>query len=72
MSIEVKRHCSSSVRNTPDRVTFGDFTIAITDEDAKKFHLLLDNLYEGWKLSDMLGDLIAEGINAALEVQEDA
>ena len=42
----------------------------LLDEDAKKFHQLQDNLYEGWKLSDMLGDLIAEGIDAALEVQE--
>ncbi len=71
MTVEVKRHCSSSVRNTPDRVTFGDFTISITDEYAKKFHSLQDNLYEGWKLSDMLGDLIEKGIDAAMEAQED-
>ena len=67
MSIEVKRHCSSSIRNTSDRVTFGDFTISITDEDAKKFHQLEDHIYHGYKLTDILADIIDTGLDELLE-----
>ena len=31
--IEVKRNCSSSIRTTDDKITFGDFTIAIKGDD---------------------------------------
>ena len=47
--IEIKRNCSSSIRDDPvkDKLTFGDFTIVISEEDYRayvwlKFLLKLD------------------------------
>ena len=67
MSIEVRRHCSSSIRNTAEYVTFGDFSIRFTDEAAKAFHQLQDHLYNGWKLTDILVDIIDTGLSELLE-----
>lgn len=43
--IEVKRNCSSSIRTTLDKITFGDFTITI-DGDA----------FEMWRKVKQLAD----------------
>ena len=43
--IEIKRNCSSSVRNDPvkQQITFGDFTIRITEEDWQQFDFVLQD-----------------------------
>lgn len=43
--IEIKRKCSSSVRNDPvkKQITFGDFTLRITEEDYDQFDLILQD-----------------------------
>ena len=43
--IEIKRNCSSSVRNDPvkHQITFGDFTIRITEEDYDQLDLILQD-----------------------------
>lgn len=43
--MEVKRNCSSSIRTTLDKITFGDFTITI-DGDA----------FEMWRKIKQLAD----------------
>ena len=43
--IEVKRNCSSSIRTTDNKITFGDFTITI-DGDA----------FEMWRKVKQLAD----------------
>ncbi len=43
--MEVKRNCSSSIRTTLDKITFGDFTITI-DGDA----------FEMWRKVKQLAD----------------
>ena len=40
MTIEVKRNCSSSVRTTLDKVSFGDFTIVLDGEDFERWNKL--------------------------------
>ena len=43
--IEIKRKCSSSVRNDPvkKQITFGDFTLRITEEDYDQWDLILQD-----------------------------
>lgn len=43
--IEIKRKCSSSIRNDPvkKQITFGDFTLRITEEDWEQFDLILQD-----------------------------
>ena len=55
MTIEVKRNCSSSVRTTLDKITFGDFTITI-DGDA----------YDMWRKVKQLADKSETGILSAV------
>ena len=55
MTIEVKRNCSSSIRTTLDKVSFGDFTITI-DGDA----------YEMWRKVKQLADKSDTGILSAV------
>ena len=53
--IDVKRNCSSSVRTTLDKITFGDFTITI-DGDA----------FEMWRKVRQLADKTETGILSAV------
>ena len=53
--IDVKRNCSSSVRTTLDKITFGDFTITI-DGDA----------YDMWRKVKQLADKTDTGILSAV------
>lgn len=53
--IDVKRNCSSSVRTTLDKITFGDFTITI-DGDA----------YDMWRKVKQLADKSDTGILSAV------
>lgn len=67
--IEIKRSCNSSVRQDPVKktITFGAFTIRITEEDWQKFDLILQDC----KLSPV--EALEEMIYAAIdqyEVQE--
>ncbi len=55
MTIEVKRNCSSSIRTTLDKVSFGDFTITI-DGDA----------YDMWRKVKQLADKSDTGILSAV------
>ncbi len=67
MSIEVKRNCSSSIRNTPESVSFGDFTVKLSGEAAKAFHKLQEHIYHGWEPTDILVDIIDTGLSELLE-----
>ena len=40
--IEVKRNCSSSIRRSEDKITFGSFTITIANQDYERFSKILD------------------------------
>lgn len=61
--IELKRKCSSSVRQDPVKhsITFGDFTLKITDEEWQKFDLILQDC----KLSPV--EALEEMIYAAID-----
>ena len=55
--IEVKRNCSSSVTDRGDRITFGDITITISDDNYIKFRELM-NEYPERKPLELLAWLI--------------
>ena len=61
--IEIKRSCNSSVRQDPVKqtITFGAFTIRITEEDWQKFDLILQDC----KLSPV--EALEEMIYAAID-----
>lgn len=65
--IEIKRKCSSSVRNDPvkHQITFGDFTLRISEADYDRFDLLMQEF--DLQPIDALGEILY----AALEVYED-
>lgn len=62
--IEIKRKCSSSVRNDPvkKQIIFGDFTLRITEEDYDQWDLILQDC----KLSPV--EALEELIYAALDL----
>lgn len=62
--IEIKRKCSSSIRNDPvkKQITFGDFTLRITEEDWDQWDLILQDC----KLSPV--EALEELIYAALDL----
>ena len=62
--IEIKRKCSSSIRFDPvkKQITFGDFTLRITEEDYDQWDLILQDC----KLSPV--EALEELIYAALEL----
>lgn len=62
--IELKRKCSSSVRQDPVKqsITFGDFTLKITEDDWQLFDCVLQDC----KLSPV--EALEELIYAALEM----
>ena len=55
--IEIKRRCSSSVTDRGDRITFGDFTITISDDHYTRFRELM-NKYPDVKPVDILSWII--------------
>lgn len=61
--IEIKRNCSSSVRNDPvkKQIVFGDFTIRFEDHDAEIFNLVMTELHI--TNVDMLESLLMIGID---------
>lgn len=67
--IDVKRNCSSSVRTTLDKITFGDFTITIDGEDFERWKKLK---HDSGGLSDvvLLRDLILVGLSQMTEEAE--
>ena len=70
MTIEVKRNCSSSVRTTLDKVSFGDFTIVLDGEDFERWKKLK---HDSGGLSDvtLLRDLILVGLSQMTEPEEE-
>ena len=64
--IEIKRSCNSSVRQDPVKqyITFGAFTLKITDEEWQKFDLILQDC----KLSPV--EALEEMIYAAIDQYE--
>ena len=61
--IEIKRNCSSAVTDRGDRITFGDFTITISDDDYIKFREIM-NKYPVLKVVNILEILISEGLES--------
>lgn len=61
--IEIKRSCNSSIRQDPvkQQITFGAFTLRITEEDWQKFDLILQDC----KLSPI--EALEEMIYAAID-----
>lgn len=59
--IEIKRSCNSSIRNDPEKrqITFGAFTIKITEDDAALFNVVMT--YIGFTPTEMLQNLINHG-----------
>lgn len=55
--IEIKRKCSSSVTDRGDKITFGDFTITISDDHYIRFRELL-NEFPNRKPVELLSWLI--------------
>lgn len=59
--IEIKRNCGSSVTDRGDKITFGDFTITISDDHYIKFRELM-NEYPTVKPITLLESLIEQGL----------
>ena len=55
--IEIKRKCSSSVTDRGDKITFGDFTITISDDHYIRFRELM-NEFPNMKPVTLLESLI--------------
>ena len=55
--IEIKRNVSSSVTDRGDKITFGDFTITISDDHYIAFREMM-NEYPNKKPTELLGWLI--------------
>lgn len=68
--IDVKRNCSSSVRTTLDKVSFGDFTITIDGDDFERWKKLK---HDSGGLSDvvLLRDLILVGLSQMTEPEDE-
>ena len=63
--IEIKRKCSSSVTDRGDRITFGDFTITISDDHYIIFRETM-NKYPGLKPTEILEMIIAAGMEGEI------
>ena len=59
--IEIKRNCSSSVTDRGDRMTFGDFTITLSDDDYIRFREMM-NAYPGLKPAEILEMIMTTGL----------
>ena len=65
--ITIKRNCSSSIHDNPlkDKITFGDFTISISEEGYQVFDLLRIEL--NLKPVELLEEAIAAGLQRIKE-----
>lgn len=65
--ITIKRNCSSSIHDNPlkDKITFGDFTISISEEGYQVFDLLRVEL--NLKPVELLEEAIAAGLQKIRE-----
>ena len=59
--IEIKRNCSSSIKDGGDRLTFGDFTIRFTDDEYIQFMEFANTRLDR---QDALASVITEGLKA--------
>lgn len=68
--IEIKRNCSSSIHDNPlkEKITYGDFTIVISEKDYKSYDWLKFNL--GISPTEMLQLVILAGIDSMKEEYE--
>ena len=57
--IEIKRNCSSSIRQREDSVSYGDFTIVISGKDYAIFEKILSKYKDK---ATALGMIIGQGI----------
>ena len=64
--MEVKRNCSSSIRTTLDKITFGDFTITI-DGDAFEMRRKVKQLADKTE-TEILSAVIYAGLLSLTEV----
>lgn len=69
MTIEVKRNCSSSVRTTLDKVSFGDFTITISKAEYE-FYRLAKQKYRMESDTALLTIAIRTGLAELAEADE--
>lgn len=69
--ITIKRNCSSSIHDNPlkDKITFGDFTIVISEEDYKAFDIL--RVVFALKPDELLQEVILAGIDMMMEKCKD-
>ena len=69
--ITIKRNCSSSIHDNPlkDKITFGDFTIVISEEDYKAFDIL--RVIFALKPDELLQEVILAGIDRMIEKCKD-
>ena len=67
--IEIKRNCSSSVRRSPEKVTYGDFTITISGSDYARFEKILDKYAD--RPARALWIVLGIGIDAEYENGKD-
>lgn len=69
--ITIKRNCASSIHDNPlkDKITFGDFTIVISEEDYKAFDIL--RVVFALKPDELLQEVILAGIDKMMEKYED-
>ena len=60
--IEIKRNCSSSIRNDPEKlqITFGDFTIKITATNWMTFNEIIRRF--NFKPDELLKNIILKGL----------
>lgn len=60
--ITIKRNCASSIHDNPlkDKITFGDFTIVISEEDYQVFDLWRNELK--CKPEELLQTVIRQGL----------
>ena len=68
LMIEIKRNCSSSIREQKDKITYGDFTISITGSDYEMLSKILDK-YDNAAL--VLKIVIGQGIFSEYEQGKD-
>ena len=59
--IEIKRNCSSSIKQSEEKISFGDFTIVVSGGDYATFEKILSKYQNK---ATALGMVIAQGISS--------
>ena len=69
--IDVKRNCSSSVRTTLDKITFGDFTITIDGDAYDMWRKVKQLAGQGETDTGILSTVIYAGLLSLTEEEEE-